>query len=150
MAATAPVGDDVDPKVIKTGLIPFRLQLGSQSPTPINVFVDEIEQSGALFADISENTPEIWLAVGCAVALGSPLCLISSGLESSLPLGIQYLPLIPYPTDALPSDYVQLQQHITAQLSAIMPQADMAKPEPQLHVPFPPPEIGRASCRERV
>jgi hypothetical protein len=124
--------------IVDTGLIPFRLQQSSQSPTPINVFVDEIEQAGALFADISENTPEIWLAVGCAVALGNPLCLISSRPESRLTLGIQHLPLIPYPADALPSDYAQLQQNITAQLSAIIPPPEIAKPELEIHVPGAP------------
>jgi hypothetical protein len=123
--------------IIETGLIPFRLQQISNSPIPINVFVEEIEQAGALLADISEDTREIWLAVGCAVALGNPLCLISS--RPSLPLGIEHLPLIPYPSDALPSDYIQLQQNITAQLLAILPQPHMAKPEPEIQVPLPPP-----------
>jgi hypothetical protein len=125
--------------IIETGLAPSRLQLNSRSPTPINIFVDEIEQSEALFADISENIAEIWLAVGCAVALGIPLCLISSRMDPSLPLGIQYLPLILYRADAFPVDYLQLQQNITAQLSAILPQTNTAKPEPELHVPFLPP-----------
>jgi hypothetical protein len=124
--------------IIETGLVPSRFHLNSRSPTPINLFVDEIEQAEALFADISENIAEIWLAVGCAVALGIPLCLISSRIDSNLPLGIQYLPLIPYRADAFPSDYLQLQQNITAQLSAILPQADMVEPEPDLHIPFLP------------
>jgi hypothetical protein len=124
--------------IIETGLIPFRLQQSAKSPTPINVFVNEIEQTGALFADISENTPEIWLAVGHAVALGKPLCLISSRLESTLTLGIQHLHPIPYPFDALPSDYTQLQQNITAHLSAIISKTEMANPEPEIHVPRTP------------
>jgi hypothetical protein len=124
--------------IIETGLIPVRLQLTPQSPIPIDVFVDEIEQAEALFADISENTAEIWLAVGCAVALGRPLCLISSRLDSTLPLGIQYLPLIPYSDDAFPSDYAVLQQNIIAHLLAIVPQQEFAQPEPRLHAPFLP------------
>ena len=125
--------------IIETGLTPIRLQQNTQSPTPINIFVDEIEQSAALFADISEDTREIWLAVGCAVALGNPLCLISSRQDSCLPLGIQYLPLIRYPSDPLPSDYVQLQQNITAQLSAILPLVEMAAMESAFPVPILPP-----------
>lgn len=125
--------------IIETGLTPIRLQQNTQSPTPINIFVDEIEQSAALFADISEDTREIWLAVGCAVALGNPLCLISSRQDSSLPLGIQYLPLIRYPSDPLPSDYVHLQQNITAQLSAILPLIAMAATESALPAPILPP-----------
>jgi hypothetical protein len=124
--------------IIETGLDPSPLRLNSLSPIPVNVFVDEIEQTEALFADVSENTAEIWLAVGCAVALGKPLCLISSRLDSTPPLGIQYLPLIPYPADPFPSDYALLQQNITAQLLAIMPPPEFAQAEPQLHAPFVP------------
>jgi hypothetical protein len=124
------------PAVLELDLVPSRLQRTPHSPIPINLFVDEIEQAKALVADISENTAEIWLAVGCAVALGIPLCLISYRMESSLPLGIQYLPLIPYPANALPSDFAQLQQNIIAQLLAIMPQPGLAQPEPQHQIPF--------------
>jgi hypothetical protein len=123
----------------KTGLMPSRLYWNAFSPTPIHLFVDEIEQAKALVADISEHTDEIWLAIGCAVALGKPLCLISSAPESNLPLGIQYLPHIAYPLDAFPSDYIQLQQNLSAQLSAIIPQADTTQPEAEWHAPLPPP-----------
>ena len=130
--------------ILETGLIPSRLRRTRHSPIPINIFVDEIEQAAALLADISENTAEIWLAVGCAVALGIPLCLISSRHGLNLPLGIQYLPLIPYPADAFPSDYTQLQQNIIAQLSAILPQIPpsrnpqtaLPQPESRLDAPF--------------
>jgi hypothetical protein len=126
------------PTIIETGLTPSRIHRNPLSPTPINVFVDEIDQADALFADISENTAEIWLAVGCAVSLGKPLCLISSRLDLNPSLGIQYLPLIPYPADAFPSDYAQLQKNIFAQLSAIMPQPISKQSEPQPHTPFQP------------
>jgi hypothetical protein len=121
----------LEPAIHNTGLAPFRMHRSSLSPTPVNVFVDEIEQAEALFADVSENLPEFWLAIGCAVALGKPLCLMSSRMDSSLQLGIQYLPLIPYPADALPNDYAQLQQNISSQLSAIVPQPKFAESEPQ-------------------
>jgi hypothetical protein len=132
----------------KSGLVPSRLYWNVFSPTPIHIFVDEIEQAEAVVADISEHTDEIWLAVGCAVALGKPLCLISSAPESNLPLGIQYLPHISYPVDAFPSDYIELQHNISAQLSAIMPQANTAQPEPQLHTPLPPPSRTSASSED--
>jgi len=123
----------------KAGLLPSRLQWNAPSPIPIHIFVDEIEQAEALVADISEHTDEIWLAVGCAVALGKPLCLISSAMDSNLPLGIQYLPHISYPVDAFPSDYIELQQNVFAQLSAILPQSHAVQLEPELQVPIPPP-----------
>lgn len=129
----------------KTGMVPSRLYWNAFAPTPIHIFVDEIEQAEALVADISEHTDEIWLAVGCAVALGKPLCLISSALEANVPLGIQYLPHISYPVDAFPRDYIQLQQNISAQLLAVMPHANAAPPEPQLQATISPPTATPAS-----
>lgn len=122
-----------------TGLVPSRLYWNAFSPTPIHLFVDEIEQAEALIADVSERTEEIWLAVGCAVALGKPLCLISSAPEeANVPLGIQYLPHIPYPVDAFPRDYIELQKKIYAQLSAIMPHTETSQPELSHQHPIPP------------
>ena len=132
----------------KTGMVPSRLYWNAFAPTPIHIFVEEIEQAEALVADISEHTDEIWLAVGCAVALGKPLCLISSALEANVPLGIQYLPHISYPVDAFPRDYIQLQQNISAQLLAVMPHANTVQPEPQRQVPIPPPSPTPASSED--
>ena len=119
-----------------SGLVPSRLYWNAFSPTPIHLFVDEIEQAEAVVADTSEHTEEIWLAVGCAVALGKPLCLISSAPEeANVPLGIQYLPHISYPLDAFPRDYVELQKKIYAQLSAVMPHSETPQPESQHPIP---------------
>jgi hypothetical protein len=124
------------PVIIEAGFAPFRLQPHSSSAIPIDAFVDEIEQADALFADVSENIPELWIAAGCAAALGKSLCLISSALSSASPLGIQYLPFIFYRTPAFPSDYLQLQHNIAARLSAIAsPQAVTDSPEPEPYVP---------------
>ena len=121
-----------------TGLVPSRLYWNAFSPTPIHVFVDEIEQAEAVVADTSEHTEEIWLAVGCAVALGKPLCLISSTPEgANVPPGIQHLPHISYPLDAFPRDYIELQKKIFAQLSAIMPHMETPQPEAQRQHPVP-------------
>jgi hypothetical protein len=134
--------------ISKTGMIPTRLYWNAFAPTPIHIFVDQIEQAEALVADISEHTDEIWLAVGCAVALGKPLCLISSALEPNLPLGIQDLPHVSYPVDAFPRDYLELQKKIYAQLSAIMPQANTAPPEPQQLASPPMPSPASVSSED--
>jgi hypothetical protein len=139
----------IKPAINETGLIPRRVEWNASSPIPINIFVDEIEEAEALFADTSEHTAEIWLAVGCAAALGKPLCLISSTMGSKQALGIRYLPCIPYPTNALPSDYTQLHQNISAQLSAITPQAEAMQPEPVPQIPVLP-ATGSASDDELV
>jgi hypothetical protein len=126
----------LQPVFVETGFFPRRLQPNPPSAIPIDLFVDEIEQADALFADVSENIPELWVAAGCAAALGKPLCLISCTLNSASPLGIQYLPLISYRAQAFPSDYFQLQHNIAARFSAISsPQAATTSPEPEPYIP---------------
>ncbi|MGD0444750.1 MAG: hypothetical protein ABSA39_12520 [Edaphobacter sp.] len=128
----------LQPVFADIGFVPRRLQPSPQSAIPVDLFVDEIEQADALFADVSENIPELWIAAGCAAALGKPLCLISSTLTSASPLGIQYLPLIPYRAHAFPSDYLQLQHNIAARLSAISsPRTGTAAPEAEFHPQSP-------------
>jgi hypothetical protein len=126
----------LQPAIIDTGFTPSRLYM--HSPIPIDIFVDEIDRAEALFGDLSENTAEIWLAAGSAVALGKPLCLISSGLNDNRPLSIQHLPLIPYPADPFPSDYAELQRSISAQLSVSIPQPEPARREDQPYTQFLP------------
>ena len=121
----------LEPVFAHAGFAPNRLQPRPSSAIPIDLFVDQIEQADALFADVSENTTEIWIAAGCAAALGRPLCLISSTLSSDLPLGIQYLPLISYPANGFPSDYLQLQQAIAAHLSGTPSQPRTFPLEPE-------------------
>ena len=43
-----------------TGLVPSRLYWNAFSPTPVHLFVDEIEQAEAVVADTSAHTEEIW------------------------------------------------------------------------------------------
>jgi hypothetical protein len=69
-------------------------------------------------------------------------------MESNLPLGIQDLPHISYPVDAFPSDYVDLQHNIYAQLSAVMPQPNAAQPEPPRQGPLPPLSAAPASSED--
>jgi len=110
--------------IMKAGMMPFRMQESSIEPLPIDVLVQEIVKADAVFADLSENSLDIWLALGCARALKKPICLISSKLEFSLPLDIQDLEIIPYPATPFPSDYAELEQNIIEQLLAKRPQTE--------------------------
>jgi hypothetical protein len=123
--------------IMKAGLIPYRLQQSHTTPLPIEMLVQELGAADAVFADLSQNDVDIWFALGCALALSKPLCLVSSRLEFSLPLDIQDLEIIPYPVTAFPSDFKDLQQNITEQLLAQLPQIPVSQiPAPPL-VPSP-------------
>jgi hypothetical protein len=108
--------------IIEAGLQPYRHESPS-APLPIEVLVQEIIKADAIFADLSRNDVDIWFALGCALTLRKPLCVISSRLEFSLPLDIQDLEIIPYPVTPFPGDYRELQQSITEQLQAKLPKS---------------------------
>jgi hypothetical protein len=123
--------------IVEAGMIPYCLQESSSEPLPINVLLEEIAKADAIFADLSENSVDIWFALGCALCLKKPLCLISSRLEFSLPLDIQDLDIIPYPASPFPSDYAELEQNIIEQLSAKRTQAGTFKPAQPLSANAP-------------
>jgi hypothetical protein len=123
--------------IIEAGMIPYRLQESSSEPLPIDVLLQEIAKADAIFADLSEKGVDIWFALGCALALKKPLCLISSRLEFSVPLDIQDLEIIPYPATPFPSDYAELEQNIIEQLLAKRTQAGTLKPAQPLSATAP-------------
>jgi hypothetical protein len=123
--------------IIEAGMVPCRLPEDSTKPFPIDGLMQEIAKADAVFADLSENSVDIWFSLGCALALRKPLCLISAKLEFSLPLDIQDLEIIPYPATPFPSDYTELEQNIIEQLLAGFPPADILAPSHPL--PASPP-----------
>ena len=120
--------------ITEAGLVPHRIEQIAAEHFPVERLVHEIAKADIVFADLSESSDEIWFALGCALALTKPLCLISSTLEFTLPLNLQNLEIIPYPTAPFPRDYSQLRLGITHQLLAKRPRPvarQLQQPEPQ-------------------
>jgi hypothetical protein len=138
--------------IVDANLIPSRIQRDFSSPLPIDLLIQQIAHTSSLFADLSENTPEIWMAVGCAIALKKPICLISSSQPTATP-SVEQPPILSYPVNAFPSDYFELQQRITALLAPSLPQARTVSPttpkiftpEPDAGNPLPPPSVASFS-----
>jgi hypothetical protein len=107
--------------ITEAGLVPHRIEQIAAEHLPVDRLVREIAKADVVFADLSESSDEIWFALGCALSLAKPLCLISSTLEFSLPFNLQNLEIIPYPTAPFPRDYVELRLGITHQLLAKRP-----------------------------
>jgi hypothetical protein len=138
--------------IIEAGMIPYRIQESSPEPLLIDVLLQEIAKADAIFADLSENSVDIWFALGCALALKKPLCLISSRLEFSLPLDIQDLDIIPYPATSFPSDYAELEQNIIEQLLAQRTQTgalEPAQPQPAASSVTLPPFISSSDLSSK-
>jgi len=128
----------------EAGLVPHRIAQSLTDPFPIDRLVREIATASAVFADLSQNSDEIWFTLGLAVALKKQLCLVSSTLEFSLPLNIQDFEIIRYPAAPLPSDYRELERSITDQLQAKPPTEaapQLPKPQPEATPVDPSPTI---------
>ena len=101
--------------LIEAGLIPLLVQRTAQL-LPTQQMIDRIERTDVVLADLSENSPEIWFALGYAAALGKPLCLIARRSDS-LPHFATEQPILFYPAEAFPRDYLDLQQSILRHLA---------------------------------
>ena len=122
----------------EAGLVPHRIQQSPTEPFPIDRLVQELTAAAAVFADLTVNRDEIWFALGCAVALKKPLCLISSRLDSSPALNLQDMEIISYPAAPFPSDYRELKKNIANRLLPRRPNEIAAQPQQQPNaVPAP-------------
>jgi hypothetical protein len=139
--------------ITEAGLIPHRIEQIAAEHFPVERLVHEIAKADIVFADLSESSDEIWFALGCALALTKPLCLISSTLEFTLPLNLQNLEIIPYPTAPFPRDYSQLRLGITHQLLAKRPRPiarQLQQPAPQESFQRQQPEPQESFQRQRA
>ena len=141
--------------ITEAGLIPHRIEQIAAEHLPVDRLVREIAKADVVFADLSESSDEIWFALGCALALDKPLCLISSTLEFSLPLNLQNLEIIPYPTAPFPRDYIELRLGITHQLLTkrprpIAPQPRQREPLESFQSPQPLPVIAAPIAAARL
>jgi hypothetical protein len=114
----------------EAGLVPHHIQQSPTEPFPIDRLIQELTAAAAVFADLTVNCDDIWFALGCAVALKKPLCLISSRLDFSPPLNIQDMEIIPYPAAPFPSDYRELKKNIANRLLPRRPNEIAAEPQP--------------------
>jgi hypothetical protein len=113
----------------EAGLVPHRIQQSLTEPFPIDRLIQDLTAAAAVFADLTINCDEIWFALGCAVALKKPLCLISSKLDFSPPLNLQDMEIIPYPAAPFPSDYRELKKNIANRLLPRRPNEIAAEPQ---------------------
>ena len=102
--------------LIEAGLIPLLVQRTTKSSLPPQQMVDRIERTDVVLADLSEDSPQIWFALGYAAALGKPLCLIARRSDSLSHFATEQ-PIFLYPAEAFPSDYLDLQQSILRRLA---------------------------------
>jgi hypothetical protein len=114
-----------DAGVTDAQLIPCRTTFDAAAKLSMETIAQDLAYCDACFADLSQESAYLWYAIGCAVALGKPLCLVSSkNVAEDAPFALPQPGVIQYPLHALPSDYRRLKEGITHRLQTAV--ADVA------------------------
>ncbi len=116
-------------------MIPCRTTFDAAAKLSMETIAQDIAYCDACFADLSQENPYLWFAIGCALALNKPLCLVSSGnAEDKAPFVLPQSGVIQYPLHALPSDYQRLKNGITNRLQLVLSQKVATRAEAEVEV----------------
>lgn len=112
--------DHFAPAIREAGLEPYRVDRDPSVRVPIESIQIEISEADACLADISTNNPNVWYELGYALASQKEAVLVCSRERTNaFPFDVRHLNIIRYST-ASGSDFKELEQNITAQLTARM------------------------------
>ncbi len=100
------------------GLEPYRVDRDPSASIPIEDIEKHISEAAACFAEISEDNPNVWFELGCAIANEKPLCMVCSTTRDRFPFDVQHRRIIRYPQNPKPSDFDKLKEGITERLKA--------------------------------
>lgn len=117
----------IAPAIIAAGMTPLFIEEG-YPPASQETLADRIRSADVVLTDLSRNTSEAWFAIGCALSLNRPLCLLSSTQLPPSTLALLRAHLISYSTDTFSEDHVQLQGKISSLLRTCVPAAESILP----------------------
>ena len=89
----------------------------------ISVICNEIKDRDIFVADVTGLNPNVLFELGYAIALGKPICMISSD-RPKYPFDVQHRKIVIYSKQATPSEFEDLQERITATLKARLADLD--------------------------
>ena len=131
------------PAIVDAGFSIFTPPVNPATPLSASTMREQIAAARVFFADLSEPTPNLWFALGCALALHKPLCLVvatsgaASGSHDAVPSPLaSFGDVIPYPRSPFPSDYQVLRQSITDRLRHALTQSSQLSQLSQLSESF--------------
>lgn len=112
--------DDVlTPAIEAVGLEPYRVDRDSGAVIPVDTLHKEIQSATICVADITTRNPNVMYELGYAIAAGKDVAIISGPNAEKFPFDIQHRGIISYSTGS-PSDFIELQQKLTAKLEATL------------------------------
>jgi hypothetical protein len=112
--------------IAEAQLTPYRPAVSPGQLPALETVAAQIRNAAACFADLTDESPYTWFALGCAAALGKPLCLVASSTGATGAFSAAYPETIHYPSLPLPSDYQRLQEQITCQLLLVPGNAEVS------------------------
>jgi hypothetical protein len=111
-------------------LIPCRTTFDAEAKLPLEAIAQDIGICDVCFADLSQGSSYLWFAIACALALGKPLCLVSSrNAEEEAPFELPRTDIMQYPLHSLPSDYRRLRSGIMSRLELAVSSKSVARAE---------------------
>jgi hypothetical protein len=110
--------DTYKPAIAAAGYDPYRVDHDISVTIPIEQIEKGIMDADCVFADISEDNPNVWLEVGLAIAHRQEMCLICSEKRPKFPFDVQHRSIIRY-NSTTRSDFEFLQSKITKKLISI-------------------------------
>lgn len=108
------------PAIEKAGLEPYRVDNDPSVSIPIDEIQKNIKESRIVFAEITENNPNVWFELGFAIASNKEVILVCSDeRKSKYPFDIQHRTVIQYDTSSI-SSFTYLSEKIEERAKALV------------------------------
>ncbi len=107
------------PAIKNAGLEPYRVDNDPSVSIPIDEIQKNIKESRIVFAEITENNPNVWFELGFAIASNKEVILVCSDERKlKFPFDIQHRSIIKYDTSSA-SSFMYLSEKIEERAKAL-------------------------------
>lgn len=107
------------PAIESANITPYRVDEDYSVGIPIEDIEKNISGSDFVFAEITENNPNVWYELGFAIAAGKQVVLVASKERNGkYPFDIRHRQIISYATES-PGDFEKLENDIRNKLLAL-------------------------------
>lgn len=108
--------DTFEPAIHKAGLTPYRVDQDGHADVPIEAIEREIRTADVVFAELSEDRPNVWYELGFAAASGREIVRVCARSQrEQLPFDIQHRKVLFY-DDESRSDFDRLEAALVVAL----------------------------------
>ncbi|MEC5289711.1 hypothetical protein VSX64_02075 [Aurantimonas sp. C2-6-R+9] len=139
--------DTYKPAIERAGFEAYRVDRDPAVSIPIDDIESGIKSSAFLFADISEDNPNVWFEVGYGIAVGKEICFVCSrermAQKSKFPFDIQHRSIIEYYSQSA-RDWQELEKKIVDRIVGIVSRGERRQEIQKTLQDRTPPSSGRS------